>query len=106
LDEALNRAGFRNAGGDLAIFASGKTSLENIVTHPPSLLILATNPGDYATAVGDNLRHPAMAKLRARIPSLVLPWPLWLCGTHHIATAVEQLAAARTRLLATIKAGP
>jgi iron complex transport system substrate-binding protein len=106
LDEALTRAGFQNAGGDIATLANGQTSLETIVTHPPDVLILATNPGDYATAVGDNLRHPAMAKLRARVPSLVLPWPLWLCGTHHIATAVEQLAAARTRLLATIKAGP
>jgi iron complex transport system substrate-binding protein len=106
LDEALNRAGFRNDGGDLATLGNGQTSLEHIVTHPPDVLILATNPGDYTTAVGDNLRHPAMAKLRQRIPSLVLPWPLWLCGTHHIATAVEQLAAARTRLLATIKAGP
>jgi iron complex transport system substrate-binding protein len=106
LDEALGRAGFRNAGGDVAIYANGKTSLENIVAAPPDVLILASNPDDYATAVGDNMRHPAMAQLRARVPSLVLPWSLSLCGTHHIATAVEQLAAARTRLLATIKAGP
>jgi iron complex transport system substrate-binding protein len=106
LDDALSRAGFRNAGGDFATYANGKTSLENIVVSPPDVLILATNPDDYATAVGDNLRHPALTKLRARIPSLVLPWPLWLCGTHHIATAVEQLATARARLLSAIKAGP
>jgi iron complex transport system substrate-binding protein len=106
LDEALARAGFRNAGGDVAIFANGKTSLESIVATPPDVLILASNPDDYTTSVGDNLRHPALAALRARIPSVVLPWSLSLCGTHHIATAIEQLAAARARLLATIKAGP
>jgi iron complex transport system substrate-binding protein len=106
LDEALGRAGFRNAGGDVTIYANGKTSLENIVAAPPDVLILASNPDDYTTSVGDNLRHPALARLRARIPSVVLPWSLSLCGTHHIATAIERLAAARARLLATIKAGP
>ena len=95
LDEALSRAGFRNAGRDVTTFSNGKTTLESIVASPPDVLVLATEPGDYATAVGDNLRHPALAQLRGRLPNLVLPWPLWLCGTHHIATAIEQLAKAR-----------
>jgi iron complex transport system substrate-binding protein len=106
LDEVLQRAGFHNAGGAVATSSSGKTSLENIVASPPDLLILASNPEDYATTVGDNLRHPALRTLRARVPSIILPWSLSLCGTHHIATAVERLAAARTRLLTTPKAGP
>ncbi len=98
LDEALEVAGFQNAGRQVAALANGKTSLETIVAAPPDVLVLATEPDDYATAVGDNLRHPALEQLRARIPNLVLPWPLWLCGTHHIATAIEQLAVARRAL--------
>jgi hypothetical protein len=49
----------------------------------------------YKTAVADNLRHPMLKRLASQRPAVVVPWPLWLCGTHHIATAVERLAAAR-----------
>ena len=98
VDEALHIAGFRNGGGAVHRVVSGQTSLEAIITAPPDLLVLATRPDVYATSVGDNLRHPALRNLMQRLPNMVLPWPLWLCGTHHIATAIEQLAEARARL--------
>ncbi len=104
-DEALERAGLRNAGRDVTRLASGRTSLEFIVATPPDLIVLATQPDAYATVVGDNLRHPALAQRLAQTPNIVLPWALSLCGTHHIATAVETLAAARTSLLAASKGG-
>jgi iron complex transport system substrate-binding protein len=105
-DEALDRAGFRNAGRDVTRLASGRTSLEFIVATPPDVIVLASKPEAYATVVGDNLRHPALTQRLAQTPNIVLPWPLSLCGTHHIATAVETLAAARKALLAAPKAGP
>jgi iron complex transport system substrate-binding protein len=100
LDTAMEIAGFRNEGRELATFANGQTSLEQIVAKPPDVLVLATKPETYATVVADNLRHPALARVMARTPNLVLPWPLWLCGTQHIATAIEQLAQTRAALLA------
>ena len=98
LDEVLAIAGFRNGGRQVRTFASGQTDLESLLAAPPDLLVLASQPDAYASTVGDNLRHPALRQLMSRIPSLVLPWPLWLCGTHHIASAIEQLAAARATL--------
>lgn len=98
VDEALTIAGFRNGGGSVRTFASGQTDLESIVSAPPDLMVLATRPDTYATTVGDNLRHPALRTLMTRIRNTVLPWPLWLCGTQHIATAIEQLAEARAGL--------
>ncbi len=95
LDEAMEIAGLHNAGRAMTTLANGQTGLEQIVAAPPDVLVLATKPDAYATVVGDNLRHPALARVMADRQSLVLPWPLWLCGTQHIATAIEALAAAR-----------
>ncbi len=104
-DEALDRAGFRNAGRDVIRLASGRTSLEFIIATPPDVIVLASQPDAYASVVGDNLRHPALTQRLAQTPNIVLPWSLSLCGTHHIATAVETLAAARKAVLAAPKAG-
>lgn len=95
IGEALTLAGFVSAeparGGRLA----GRVGVETIVSNPPDLLVLASGPTTYRTAVADNLRHPALATLARTTPAIVVPWPLWLCGTHHAAEAVERLAAMR-----------
>jgi iron complex transport system substrate-binding protein len=98
VDEALRLAGFDNGARRLGIARGGQVGIEAIVANPPDVLILTAGPNTYRTTVADNLRHPALADLTRRIPTLVLPWPLWLCGTHHIAETVEQLAALHNRL--------
>jgi iron complex transport system substrate-binding protein len=95
IDEALALAGFQNGAGRLSFARNGQVGLEALLMAPPDLLILASGPATYRTAVADNLRHPALRNLAAQVPSTVVPWPLWLCGTHHIADAVERLAALR-----------
>jgi iron complex transport system substrate-binding protein len=97
VDEALALAGFTNAAA-AAPARSSQVSLETIVALAPDLLVLASGPDAYRTAVADNLRHPALVRLGAGGPRLILPWPLWLCATHHIAEAVERLAEARRAL--------
>jgi hypothetical protein len=56
---------------------------------------VASHDEVYRTAVADNLRHPALKMLRARRPVVALPWSYWLCGTPHIADAIERLASVR-----------
>jgi iron complex transport system substrate-binding protein len=97
-DAALAAAGYRNKARDYRLALNGRVSLELIVTEPPDLLLLASRGDDYPTAAADNLRHPALVRLRRERASLELPWQLWLCGTPHIADAVEKLADARSRL--------
>jgi iron complex transport system substrate-binding protein len=97
-DQALTAAGFRNQAARYGTLAGGQVPLEALVSSPPDLLVIGSDPNEYKTVVSDNLRHPALQKLLATRASLVLPWALWLCGTPHIITAVERLAAARAAM--------
>jgi len=97
-DAALAAAGYRNKARDYRLAAGGRVPLELIVAEPPDLLLLASRGDENATAAADNLRHPALLRLRRVPASLELPWELWLCGTPHIADAIEKLAAARSTL--------
>ena len=94
IDEALRLAGFDNGASRFGLGRTAQIGLEILVSNPPDLLILASGPNTYRTAVADNLRHPALAHLAKTHPAVVVPWPLWLCGTQHIAAAVERLANA------------
>lgn len=96
IGEALVRAGLADGAATLPRARSGRVALEALVLAKPDVLVLATGPTTYKTAVADNLRHPALAHIAADTRTIVLPWPLWLCATHHIATAVERLSALRT----------
>ena len=73
----------------------GQVPLELLIAEPPDLLVLASDTDEYRTALADNLRHPVIQLLRQRGASLELPWRHWLCGTPHIAEAIERLAEAR-----------
>lgn len=97
VDEAMRVAGLSNAAARLSYTRRGQVGVEDIILSRPDLLIYASGPEAYRTTVGDNIRHPALHQKSWRA-ELVLPWPLWLCATHHVAEAVERLAAARDRL--------
>jgi iron complex transport system substrate-binding protein len=97
-DAVLKVAGFRNMAADYRLSRAGQVPLEALIANPPDLLVLASGPQEYPTAVADNLRHPALRVLRQQRPSLELPWQLWLCGTPHIIEAVERLAKARAAI--------
>jgi iron complex transport system substrate-binding protein len=97
-DAALAAAGFQNMSAAYRLTRGGQVQLESLLARPPDLLVLASHVNEYRTAVADNLRHPALRRLRARTASLELPWRHWLCGTPHIADAIERLAEARARL--------
>lgn len=98
LDEALERAGFRNAADDHRLGRGGRLDLEAIVAHPPDLVVLAQDRTAFRTVVADNVRHPAMTDLLERHPSVVLAMSTWLCGTPALADAVADLAAMRRQM--------
>ena len=100
-DATLAAAGFRNLARDYPLTRNGQLPLELLVAQPPDLLILSSASNAYRTPAADNLRHPALGELRRTHASLELPWQLWLCGTPHVADAIEKLTAARDRLKAT-----
>jgi iron complex transport system substrate-binding protein len=95
IDEMLTAAGLRNLAGDRVLGPGGRLPLETLLVTPPDLLVFANAPDDFRTVLGDNLRHPALAEVLRERRTVHLPMPLWLCGTPHVAEAVEILAAAR-----------
>jgi iron complex transport system substrate-binding protein len=97
-DAALAAAGFRNMSADYRLSRGGQVPLEFLIAKPPDLLVLASAPEEYRTVLADNLRHPIIRLLRQRGASLELPWRHWLCGTPHIADAIERLAEERTHI--------
>jgi iron complex transport system substrate-binding protein len=97
-DAALAAAGLRNMSAAYRLTRGGQVSLETLVAEPPDLLVLSTNSDEYRTVLAENLRHPALRKLRQQHPSLMLPWRYWLCGTPHVAEAAERLAQARAAI--------
>ena len=94
-DAVLAAAGLRNMAAAYRLTRNGQVPLEALVAKPPDLLVLSSAADAYRTAIADNLRHPALSAVRRRVASIELPWQLWLCGTPHIAEAVERLAGAR-----------
>jgi iron complex transport system substrate-binding protein len=99
-DAALGAAGFRNMSAAYRLSRGGQVPLEALVARPPDLLVLASAPDEYRTVLSDNLRHPVIGWLRRHGASLELPWRYWLCGTPHIADAIERLAEARAGIQA------
>lgn len=95
IDKALAAAGYRNMAAEYRLTRGGQVPLEVLLARPPDLLVLSSGAEEYRTVLADNLRHPALALLRARHPALELPWRLWLCGTPAVAEAIERLAAVR-----------
>ncbi|MBO0741408.1 MAG: ABC transporter substrate-binding protein [Hyphomicrobiaceae bacterium] len=96
-DAILAAAGLRNISASYRLSRGGQVPLESLVAEPPDLLILASHEDEYRTALADNLRHPIIRRLREPGASVELPWRLWLCGTPHIADAIERLAGLRIK---------
>jgi iron complex transport system substrate-binding protein len=98
IDGALAAAGLGNQASTRRLASGGRLALEALVAAPPDLVVLAQAPRTYATVVSDNLRHPALQRLMQLKPSLVLPMPLWLCGSPRITDAVKLLGASAAKL--------
>jgi iron complex transport system substrate-binding protein len=97
-DAMLAAAGFRNLSPAYRLTRSGRVPLEYLIAKPPDLIVLGSAPPEYRTILADSLRHPVIRWLRQRGASLELPWRYWLCGTPHIADAIERLAEARAHI--------
>ena len=100
LDAAMTAAGYRNLARELKLGAGGRLPLEQLLTSPPDLLVLANAPDDFRTVLADNLRHPALQQAMSHRRSVHLPMPYWMCATPKIAEAVEILASMKATGLA------
>lgn len=99
VNSALEAAGYRNMARDRMLGPGGRLPLESIAVDPPDLIVLANQPDEFRSIVGDNLRHPAFKTIIFNRAHLELPMPYWLCPTPKIGDAVQELGRIRDRLL-------
>lgn len=90
------RAGFDNYAAT-RLDGVGRLSLEQIATDPPDALLLSESGADRHSRASETLSHPALRRLRQRIPTVTLPDRLWICGLGNSVDAVRKLAAFRQR---------
>ncbi len=100
MDATLEAAGYVNLANSRKLGPGGRLPLEQLISSPPDLVVLANAPSDFKTVLADNLRHPALTDLMKRRPNVHLPMPYWMCATPRIAEAVEILASLKATGLA------
>ncbi len=106
MDATLDAAGYANLANSRKLGPASRLPLEQLVSAPPDLVVLANAPSDFKTVLADNLRHPALADLMKRRPNVHLPMPYWMCATPRIAEAVEILASMKATGLAHKRTSP
>ena len=94
----VEAAGFRTLGRALGIAGTGFLALETLLAARPDVVILGRGRRAPALA-GMVLRHPALVRALADRPAIRIPENLWLCGTPHVAVALERLVGLRSALL-------
>jgi iron complex transport system substrate-binding protein len=95
LSQAIfERAGFTNYAAT-RVDGVGRLSLERIAIDPPDALLLSESGADRNSLSAETLAHPALRRLRATVPTLMMPDRLWICGLADSIEAVRRLAAFR-----------
>jgi iron complex transport system substrate-binding protein len=94
-DELLRRTGFRNMSAAYGLEQWDALPLEHLLASPPAL-VLSLAPDE---ATGDRmLQHPAVMKLRERVPFRTYPFRLLQCGGPTIIQAVARLSEVRREM--------
>lgn len=97
-DAILRAAGFANLAHRLGLGAHARLPLEMLLQGAPDAIIttrITGAPPSLATAL---LRHPALAALRAKTPTLAVPARQWVCGLPRVIRTIERLAELRRRI--------
>jgi iron complex transport system substrate-binding protein len=100
MDEMLRQAGFINAAARYGLKQSVNVPLERLIADPPDVLLAgAPYPGapSWAERV---VRHPALARVEARMLRAAFPERLLYCGGPVLIDTAAALVRARTQVLA------
>lgn len=91
-------AGFENLAARAGIDNVAQLPLEQLLLGAPDVLIVEAEASHAPAVATQILRHPALAKLRGRIPVVEIPRPLWSCPGPWLGEALDHLLAARAAL--------
>lgn len=99
-DDLIRAAGFRNLAAEMGKRGTARLALEHLIWRAPDLVVLGRTRAAYRTVTAENLKHPALNAMLRRVPAVVVPDKLWICGTPHSLDVVARLAVQRRRILA------
>lgn len=98
-DEIVRAAGLENLAGRYGLTGNARLPLELLVLGEPDLIVegRSFDPPSLAQMV---FAHPALDHLKPTAGHAVVADRNWICGTPHVADAVETLAALAARIRA------
>lgn len=95
--ELMTLAGVRNVAAELGLDRWGSLSLETLLRSAPDLIVVSGYHSDAASLANAALEHPALERLRNRLPTVTLPAPLSACGLPKSLRSVDILQDALAR---------
>lgn len=92
--EMMRAAGLDNQAGRLSRRPNGRVLVEQIVAHPPDLLLLDSLRPDRPGLGQSVIEHPALRRVAGRMRVVGVPIKHWLCATPGSVAGVPALRAA------------
>lgn len=98
LDEMMVRAGFRNTAAEYGLRFTGEVPVEQIVAHPPRVMLVPDGDAHDSDSRAARLRARALRASGARVTQAHFPRRLINCGGPVIPDAMARLAEIRLSL--------
>ncbi|GAN69056.1 ABC transporter substrate-binding protein [Acetobacter orleanensis] len=96
-DDVLRHAGFQNYAARKSAGHMARLPLENLIAHPPDLLILDRSGKGYSIAQS-MLDNPVLQNAFPETHKTDIPARLWLCGLPQTLDVIARLKTSRAAL--------
>ena len=93
-NELMTLAGLRNVAAEQGLDRWGSLSMETLLRSAPELIVLTGYRSSQPSLANAVLGHPALAHLRARQRTVVVPGSYWTCGLPQSLGAIALLQQA------------
>lgn len=100
MDEMMTRTGLTNIVGRYGLGFSASVPLERVIADPPELLLSGEPTRGAPSRAERMMRHPALARIAARMRQAAFPERLLFCGGPVLIRTAATLARARDTTLA------
>ena len=99
VDAIITASGLTNLGRKLGLRGTAKLPMERLLVEQPEMIMLEQGRSGKPALAHEIFKHPAVKHLVAHSTPVAVPDKYLICGTPHIARAVEVLWAARNNYL-------
>lgn len=93
VDALFTHLGLRNAARELGVRGWGQVALERLLIEPPDVLVLGYFGRSASLHQSAYARHPRVAELLERTPTIALEGDAWGCGGLELLDVAERLVA-------------